>query len=127
MITTAEPRRRAGQRIASAVWGLLVAGAGGLLIAAFSGYDIDLELAAIITLGAVGGWLLLAGMLRGLGRQRDVRAATTPVVEEPMRATPPSDDAPDDSTEGSDDTDASLEDAGEASGDGPGADDQPKG
>lgn len=83
MITTATPRRRAGQRIASALWGLLVIGAGVTMAVAFSGYDIDLELAAIIALTAVGGWLILSAALSSLGRKREVREATAPVVEEP--------------------------------------------
>ncbi len=84
MITTATPRRRAGQRIASALWGLLVIGAGVTMAVAFSGYDIDLELAAIIALTAVGGWLVLSAALSSIGRSREVRAATAPVVEETL-------------------------------------------
>src|SRR5690554_5633174 len=63
-------------------------GAGGLMIATLSGYDIDLQLIAIIVLGALGAWLLLSAALSGLGRQKQVAQATAPVVEEP--ATPPS-------------------------------------
>ena len=85
MITTATPRRRAGQRIASALWGLLVIGAGVTMGVAFSGYEIDLELAAIIALTAVGGWLILSAALSSIGRSREVREATAPVVEEALR------------------------------------------
>ena len=88
MITTATPRRRAGQRIASALWGLLVIGAGVMMAVAFSGYDIDLELTAIIALTAVGVWLVLSAALSSLGRSREVREATAPVVEEPLDTDP---------------------------------------
>ncbi|WP_084102261.1 hypothetical protein [Demequina sp. NBRC 110051] len=86
MITTATPRRRAGQRIASALWGLLVIGAGVTMAVAFSGYEIDLELAAIIALTAVGGWLILSAALSSIGRSREVRAATAPVAEDTYSA-----------------------------------------
>lgn len=82
MMTLAQPRRRAGQRISSALWGLLVAGMGVLLIASYSGYDIDFGLAAIIVLAAVGGWLLISAAVSGIGRQREISRATAPTVEE---------------------------------------------
>ena len=82
MMTITNPRRRAGQRISSALWGLLVAGVGALLIASYSGYEIDLELAAIIVLAAIGGWLLLSAAVSGIGRQREISRATAPTVEE---------------------------------------------
>lgn len=111
MMTIANPRRRAGQRVSSAVWGLLVAGAGGLMIAAFSGYEIDLELAAIIVLGAVGAWLLLSAAVSGIGRKREVARATAPTVEE--RVVPPS--APSDRATDNVDTAATTD--SEAAGD----------
>ncbi|MFW7413757.1 hypothetical protein [Demequina sp. SO4-18] len=82
MTSIANPRRRAGQRISSALWGLLVAGMGVLLIASYSGYEIDLELAAIIVLAAIGGWLLLSAAVSGIGRKREISRATAPTVEE---------------------------------------------
>ncbi|WP_061960898.1 hypothetical protein [Demequina flava] len=81
MITTA-PRRRAGQRISSALWGVLVIGAGVLMVVSFSGHEVDLELLAIILLAALGGWMLLSAALSGLGRKREIRSATAPVEEE---------------------------------------------
>ncbi|WP_084127824.1 hypothetical protein [Demequina sp. NBRC 110055] len=95
MITTATPRRRAGQRIASALWALLVIGAGVMMAVAFSGTTIDLELAAIIALGAVGGWLILSAALSSIGRSREVRAATAPVVEEPLHDAAAATETPD--------------------------------
>src|SRR5690554_3099155 len=61
-------------------------GAGGLMIATLSGYDIDLQLIAIIVLGALGAWLLLSAAVSGLGRKKQVAQATAPVVEEPASA-----------------------------------------
>ncbi len=84
MMTIANPRRRAGQRVSSALWGLLVAGVGVLMISAYSGYGIDLELTAIIVLGAIGGWLVLSALVSGIGRKREVARATAPTVEEPV-------------------------------------------
>ncbi|WP_062076864.1 hypothetical protein [Demequina globuliformis] len=83
MITTTAPRRRAGQRLSSAIWGLLVIGSGALMILTFSGYAVDLELLGIILLASLGGWLMLSAALSGLGRKREIREATAPVVEEP--------------------------------------------
>lgn len=83
MIATAKLRRRAGQRISSALWALLVMGAGALMIATLSGYDIDMQLILIIVLGALGVWLLLSAAVSGIGRQKQVARATAPVVEEP--------------------------------------------
>lgn len=88
MMTIANPRRRAGQRISSAVWGLLVSGVGVLMIASYSGYEIDLELAAIIVLGAVGAWLLLSAAVSGIGRKREISRATAPTVEERVESPP---------------------------------------
>ncbi|GMA36329.1 PspC domain-containing protein [Demequina litorisediminis] len=69
VITTATPRRRAGQRIASALWALLVIGAGVMLAVAFSGTDIDLEPCGHHRPGRRGR---LAGALRGSVQHRPV-------------------------------------------------------
>ena len=82
-MTTTTLRRRAGQRISAALWGLLVIGAGSLMIAALSGYEVDIQLAFIVLLAAVGGWMLLSAAVSGIGRQKEVARATTPTVEEP--------------------------------------------
>lgn len=87
-MTTAAPRRRAGQRISAVVWGLLVIGAGVLSMYAYSGYAIDLELAAIILLAGLGGWLLLSAAVSGIGRRREIARATAPTVEERVHAEP---------------------------------------
>ena len=51
-----------------ALWGLIVAATGALMLASFSGYTIDLELALIVALSAVGLWLLLSAALSGRRR-----------------------------------------------------------
>lgn len=81
---TLTTRRRLGQRLSTVLWGVLVIGTGMLMIASFSGHDIDLELAAILLLAGIGGWLLISAALSGLGRRRQVAAATAPVTEEPL-------------------------------------------
>jgi hypothetical protein len=91
MTTATTLRRRAGQRISAAVWGLLVMGSGALMIAALSGYDIDLQLIAIIVLTAIGGWMLLSAAVSGLGRRKEIARATAPTVEEPAQPTDPTD------------------------------------
>lgn len=83
MIATAKLRRRAGQRLTSALWAVLVMGAGGLMIATLSGVEVDLQLLLIIVLGALGVWLLLSAAVAGIDRQKQVMKATAPVAEEP--------------------------------------------
>ncbi|WP_062524615.1 hypothetical protein [Demequina rhizosphaerae] len=57
-----KPRRGATERITGVIWGAIVTAAGACLIAALSGYDIDLELVAILALVALGGWLLFSAI-----------------------------------------------------------------
>jgi len=80
-------RRPAGRRISGALWGLLVTGAGVLLIASLSGFELDFELAAILVLAALGGWLLLSAAVSGIGRKREIAYATSPTVEETVEQT----------------------------------------
>lgn len=56
-------------RFAGALWGVLVAGAGAVCIAVYSGYDIDLELLGIGVLAAAGVWLLVSALAAGVGRK----------------------------------------------------------
>ncbi|WP_062069838.1 hypothetical protein [Demequina sediminicola] len=81
--TMGRPRRRIGQRISSALWGLVVMTAGAVMALSLSGYEIDFELAIIIGLAVFGTWMLLSAAVSGLGRKRETRQATAPVVEEP--------------------------------------------
>ena len=79
-------RRRPTERVTSALWGALVAGVGALMIATFSGYEVDLELAGIIALVALGGWLVLSAVLSGKPRERSTMFAESvyvPPVREP--------------------------------------------
>lgn len=64
-------------RFAGALWGVLVAGAGSVCIAVYSGYDIDLELLGIGVLAAAGVWLLVSALAGGVGRLRR-RSASGP-------------------------------------------------
>ena len=77
MSTDIRPRRGAAERVTGAIWGAIVAAAGGFLIAALSGYDIDLELVAIVSLTALGGWLLFSAIAAGTRQSRQERAALT--------------------------------------------------
>ena len=62
--------RRAGVRVGTVVWGLIVAlvGAGVVLVAA--GYTIDVQLAAIVLLIAGGVGLILGPLFQGVRRSR---------------------------------------------------------
>ncbi|PKQ25624.1 MAG: hypothetical protein CVT64_09395 [Actinobacteria bacterium HGW-Actinobacteria-4] len=86
-------RRRPADRVTGALWGALVAGVGSLMIATFSGYTIDLELAGIVALAALGGWLVMSAVMSGKPRERAVFAPAPvdiPAVREPHLDTPPS-------------------------------------
>lgn len=100
-------RRRPGQRISGALWGLVVVGAGVLMIVSFSGHDVDLELAGILLLAAVGTWLLLSAAVAGIGRSRQVAKATEPTVEEPAFTEPDEADAAE-AEEESEDSDSTI-------------------
>lgn len=52
-------RRRAVQRLTSALIGAAIAALGCVTIAALNGRDLDFELVTIIGLGTAGLWLLL--------------------------------------------------------------------
>lgn len=84
-------RRRPTERVTSALWGALVAGVGALMIATFSGYEVDLELAGIIALVALGGWLVLSAVLSSKPRERSsmfTESVYVPPVREPSIDTP---------------------------------------
>ncbi len=72
------------ERITGVIWGSIVTAGGGFLIAALSGYDIDLELIAIIALVALGGWLLASAITVSLrSRPRHEEAWATPDTPDP--------------------------------------------
>ena len=93
------PRRAMAERITGAIWGAIVTATGALLIAALSGYDVDLELVVIVSLAALGGWLLfsaLAVAARQSRRERDASRAievgpqpAQPSVMQPVTGEPP--------------------------------------
>lgn len=58
-------RRRPAHRLTSALIGAIVTALGVLTIALLSGRDLDTELIAIITLAAIGAWLLITALLAG--------------------------------------------------------------
>lgn len=82
MSTVVPPRRGLAERVTGAIWGIIVTAVGAFLIAALSGYDVDLELIAIVSLVALGGWLLfsaIAAATRQSRREREAVAAAAPV------------------------------------------------
>ncbi|WP_062380503.1 hypothetical protein [Demequina pelophila] len=86
MSTVIRPRKSPSERVTGAVWGVIVAALGGLGIAALSGWSVDAELALIIALAAMGGWLLASALAVGVRqrrREREALAALEPTVEEP--------------------------------------------
>ncbi|MDN4474997.1 hypothetical protein QQX09_03895 [Demequina sp. SYSU T00192] len=100
MSTDIKPRRGATERITGLIWGAIVTAAGACLIAALSGYAIDLELVAIVALVALGGWLLFSAI--GVA-MRDRRRETS--QQQPVEtAVPETDDAAPAPGQGWDDT-----------------------
>jgi len=66
--------RNVAQRITTLLWGLLITGFGGVVIADLSGYSFDVELAGIIALALLGGWILvsaLVAMIPGKGSRKN--------------------------------------------------------
>lgn len=57
-------------RFAGALWGVLVAGAGAVCIAVYSGVKLDLELLGIGVLAAAGLWLMISALAGGMSRRR---------------------------------------------------------
>lgn len=56
-------RLRATDRIAGALWGLIIAGAAVTAMYTLSGYTVDAQLVLIIGLITLGGWLLISALL----------------------------------------------------------------
>ncbi|WP_062518691.1 hypothetical protein [Demequina silvatica] len=69
------PRRGAAERVTGIIWGAIVAATGALTIAALSGYDVDLEVLAIVALVVLGGWLLASALAAASRQSRQERAA----------------------------------------------------
>ena len=83
----AEPRKSVAERVTGILWGAIVAAGGGFLIAALSGYDVDLELVAIIALVALGGWLLFSAIAVSM-RRRPQRADAWEVPDQTPASSP---------------------------------------
>ncbi len=68
----ADPRKPVSERVTGVIWAAIVVTGGAFLIAALSGYDVDLELVTIVALVALGGWLLLSAIaVTTRGRRRE--------------------------------------------------------
>jgi hypothetical protein len=69
------------ERFAGALWGVLVAGAGAVCIAVYSGHKIDLELLGIGVLAAAGLWLMASALAGGMSRRRRKPASGTALAD----------------------------------------------
>jgi len=63
-------RLRASDRIAGALWGLIITGAAVTSMYTLSGYTVDAQLVLIIGLITLGGWLLISALLSIRPRMR---------------------------------------------------------
>lgn len=71
-------RKRPADRIMGMLWGAIVVATGAVMLATFSGYSVDLELALIVALSAVGLYLLLSAALAGRRRPAPPPASDAP-------------------------------------------------
>lgn len=72
-------RLRASDRVAGALWGLIITGAAVTSMYTLSGYTVDAQLMLIIGLIVVGGWLLVSALLSIRPRRTtDALAGATP-------------------------------------------------
>lgn len=65
------PLVRTGPRTGTIVWGFLVVAVGAGLLAHAAGARVDLELGAILLLGAAGSLLVLGSLVSAARRRRD--------------------------------------------------------
>ncbi|WP_061963676.1 hypothetical protein [Demequina aurantiaca] len=78
-----ELRRTTSGRFSGALWGILVAACGGLMVASINGFRVDFQLVAILGLLGVGLWLLLTALVTSGAKSRGARTgAPTPVIED---------------------------------------------
>jgi apolipoprotein N-acyltransferase len=75
-----ELRRHSAGRFSGALWGILVAACGGLMVASFSGFDVDFELATIFALCGIGLWLLLTALFASGAKSRRGTLAPAPTA-----------------------------------------------
>lgn len=82
-----ELRRTSAGRFSGALWGVLIAATGGLMIASFSGFKVDFQLVMILALCGIGLWLLLTALFASGAKSRNAqRVAAVPVVDEEQPA-----------------------------------------
>lgn len=74
-----EIRKPWRSRVTTIVWGGLITASGVLTAYALNGVHIDVELAVIVALTALGGWLLLSALLTSKPR-REAAAASSGTV-----------------------------------------------
>ena len=74
-----ELRRSSAGRFSGALWGILIAASGGLMIASFSGYKVDFQLVAILALCGIGLWLLLTALFASGAKSRGAQRIAEPV------------------------------------------------
>jgi hypothetical protein len=67
---TSRPLVRTGPRTGTIVWGFLILAVGVGLLAQAAGASIDLELAAIVLMGAAGALLVIGSLVSAARRRR---------------------------------------------------------
>lgn len=77
-----ELRRARAGRFSGALWGVVVAACGGLMIASFTGFELDFELACIFALCGVGLWLLLTALFASGARSRSTQRRAAPAASD---------------------------------------------
>lgn len=73
-----ELRRSSAGRFSGALWGILIAASGGLMIASFSGYNVDFQLVAILALCGLGLWLVLTAVFASGVKSRSSQRIAEP-------------------------------------------------
>jgi apolipoprotein N-acyltransferase len=78
-----ELRRTSAGRFSGALWGVLIAATGALMIASFSGFKVDFQLVAILALCGIGLWLLLTALFASGAKSRSAqKVAAMPIVDD---------------------------------------------
>lgn len=78
-------RLRASDRIAGALWGLIITGAAVTSMYTLSGYTVDAQLVLIIALITLGGWLLISALL-SIRPRRTANEVASAELDEPAAA-----------------------------------------
>lgn len=72
-----EIRKPWRSRVTTIVWGGLITATGVLTAYALNGVHIDMELAVIVALAALGGWLLLSAVFSSRPQRTIAQAPST--------------------------------------------------